>query len=56
MVRASAEGGRPLRNTLLAAPELAQRLGPAGIDRALDPRRYLGSATALIGRALAAHR
>jgi 3-carboxy-cis,cis-muconate cycloisomerase len=54
--RAAAGEGRPLRDTLLAAPEVAERLGPAGIDRALDPGRYLGSATALIGRALAAHR
>jgi 3-carboxy-cis,cis-muconate cycloisomerase len=54
--RAAAEDGRPLRDTLLATPEVAERLGPAAVDRALDPERYLGSAQALIDRALAAHR
>jgi 3-carboxy-cis,cis-muconate cycloisomerase len=53
---AAAASGRPLRDTLLEAPEAAERLGPAGVDRALDPERYLGSAQALIDRALAAHR
>jgi 3-carboxy-cis,cis-muconate cycloisomerase len=54
--RAAAAGGRPLRALLLEAPEVAAALGPAGVDRALDPERYLGSAQALIDRALAAHR
>ena len=54
--RAAAAGGRPLRAALLEAPEVAAALGPAGVDRALDPERYLGSAQALIDRALAAHR
>jgi 3-carboxy-cis,cis-muconate cycloisomerase len=54
--RAATDGGRPLREELLEAPEVAAALGPAGVDRALDPGRYLGSAQALIDRALAAHR
>jgi 3-carboxy-cis,cis-muconate cycloisomerase len=53
--RAAVTAGRPLRDTLLEAPEVAAALGPAGVDRALDPDRYLGSAQALIDRALAAH-
>jgi 3-carboxy-cis,cis-muconate cycloisomerase len=48
-------GGRPLREVLLEAPEVARHLGPDGLDRALDPERYLGSAQTLIDRALAAH-
>src|SRR5215218_15436 len=47
--------GRPLRDTLLEAPEVADHLGPAGVEAALDPARYLGSTQALIDRALAAH-
>ena len=52
--RASATG-RPLADTLLETPEVARHLGPAGVEAALDPGRYLGSAQALIDRALAAH-
>lgn len=47
---------RPLREGLLSLPEVAGALGPAGIDQALDPERYLGVAAKLIDRALAAHR
>ena len=47
--------GRPLRDTLLEAPEVARHLGPAGVEAALDPAGYLGSAQALIDRALSAH-
>jgi 3-carboxy-cis,cis-muconate cycloisomerase len=53
--RAAADG-RPLGDTLLEVPEVADRLGPAGVEAALDPERHLGSAQALIDRALAAHR
>ena len=52
--RAAAEG-RPLRAVLLEAPEVAGRLGEAGVDAALDPAAYLGAAGELVDRALAAH-
>ena len=52
---AAAATARPLRDTLLEAPEVARHLGPAGVEAALDPAGYLGSAQALIDRALAAH-
>jgi 3-carboxy-cis,cis-muconate cycloisomerase len=50
------DGGRPFRDELLDDPEVAAHLGPEGVDAALDPGRYLGSAPALVDRALAAHR
>jgi 3-carboxy-cis,cis-muconate cycloisomerase len=53
--RRAAASGRPLADTLLETPEVARHLGPAGVEAALDPGRYLGSARALIDRALAAH-
>jgi 3-carboxy-cis,cis-muconate cycloisomerase len=53
--RRAAATGRPLRDTLLEAPEVADRLGPGGVEEALDPARYLGSTQPLIDRALAAH-
>jgi 3-carboxy-cis,cis-muconate cycloisomerase len=52
----AAEEGRPLREVLLASPEVAGRLGGADLDRALDPAAQLGAAGALVDRALAAHR
>ncbi|HYY77704.1 MAG TPA: 3-carboxy-cis,cis-muconate cycloisomerase [Actinomycetes bacterium] len=52
--RAAAEG-RPLRAVVLEAPEVAGRLGEAGVDAALDPAAYLGAAGELVDRALAAH-
>ncbi|HXM56710.1 MAG TPA: 3-carboxy-cis,cis-muconate cycloisomerase [Candidatus Dormibacteraeota bacterium] len=52
----AADGRRPFREELLADPEVAGRLGPDGVDAALDPGRYLGSTAALVDRALAAHR
>jgi 3-carboxy-cis,cis-muconate cycloisomerase len=51
-----AAGGAAFRAELLADPEIAAHLGPAGVDAALDPARYLGSTPAFIDRALAAHR
>jgi 3-carboxy-cis,cis-muconate cycloisomerase len=54
--RNAAEEGRPLREALLAAPEVAGRLDGADLDRALDPAAQLGAAGALVDRALAAHR
>ena len=54
---ASAAGtGRPFRDVLLAEPAITRHMGPADIDAALDPAGYLGSADALVDRALAAHR
>jgi 3-carboxy-cis,cis-muconate cycloisomerase len=52
--RAAAER-RPLRDVLLETPEAAG-LDAASLDRALDPLAYLGAASSLIDRALAAHR
>jgi 3-carboxy-cis,cis-muconate cycloisomerase len=50
----------PLRDALLATPEVAGKLEQAGIsaaeiDRALDPAGYLGASDAFITAALAAH-
>jgi 3-oxoadipate enol-lactonase len=52
----AADSSRPLREILLADPTVRQHLDEAAIDRLLDPEGYLGSASALIDRALAAHR
>jgi 3-carboxy-cis,cis-muconate cycloisomerase len=54
--RRAAEAGRPLREALLASPEVAAHLTGAALDRALDPAAQLGAAGALVDRALAAHR
>jgi len=51
-----ARGGRSFREELLAEPEVVERLGAEGVDAALDPARYLGSAQAFVDRALASHR
>ena len=48
-------GGRPLRDVLLADPTVREHLDGAAVDRLLDPGAYLGSATAFVDRALAAH-
>jgi 3-carboxy-cis,cis-muconate cycloisomerase len=53
--RRAAEEGRPLREVLLASPEVAGRLDAADLDRALDPAAQLGAAGELVDRALAAH-
>jgi 3-carboxy-cis,cis-muconate cycloisomerase len=52
--------GVPLRDALLAAPDIAGKLDQAGIsateiDQALDPAGYLGASDAFITAALAAH-
>ncbi|MFB9320988.1 3-carboxy-cis,cis-muconate cycloisomerase [Cryptosporangium minutisporangium] len=52
-VAKSAESGRPLRAVLL--DEADGRIDADRLDAALDPTRYLGSAEALVDRALAAH-
>ncbi|MGE4427461.1 MAG: 3-carboxy-cis,cis-muconate cycloisomerase [Solirubrobacteraceae bacterium] len=54
--RRAVDDGVPLRDVLRADPEIDGRLGTDGIDRALDPARYVGSAGAFVDRALAAHR
>jgi 3-carboxy-cis,cis-muconate cycloisomerase len=56
----SASSGIPLRDVLLATPEIEDKLTQAGItadqvERALDPASYLGAAQAFIAEALAAH-
>jgi 3-carboxy-cis,cis-muconate cycloisomerase len=48
----AADGGRPFREVLLEDEAVAGPLGEDGIDRALDPSAYLGSAEAFIDRAL----
>jgi 3-carboxy-cis,cis-muconate cycloisomerase len=47
--------GRHLREVLAAMPEVATRRSPAELDALCDPAGYLGSASQLIDRALAAH-
>jgi 3-carboxy-cis,cis-muconate cycloisomerase len=52
--------GVPLRDALLAAPDVADKLAEAGItaaeiDQALDPAGYLGASDVFITAALAAH-
>jgi 3-carboxy-cis,cis-muconate cycloisomerase len=48
------ESGRPLRDELLADPQINAHLSPEQIDQALDPDAYLGSASDFVDRALAA--
>ncbi len=56
----SASSGIPLRDVLLATPEIEEKLATAGItpdqvERALDPASYLGASQAFITEALTAH-
>jgi 3-carboxy-cis,cis-muconate cycloisomerase len=56
----STSSGLPLRDVLLASPELEGKLAAAGItadqiEAALDPAGYLGSSDEFITAALAAH-
>jgi 3-carboxy-cis,cis-muconate cycloisomerase len=51
----SARSGRDFRELLIADPAITQHLTPAELEAALDPAAYLGSAEALIDRALAAY-
>ena len=55
-VRRAAERGVPLRELLSDDPEVRAHLSAEEVDAALDPASYLGSAGALVDRALAAHR
>jgi 3-carboxy-cis,cis-muconate cycloisomerase len=48
-------GGGTFREALLGDEQVRAVLSPDAIDQALDPAGYLGSADALIDRALAAH-
>ena len=48
----AADAGRPFRDLLLEDETVSELLGPEGIDRALDPAAYLGSAGEFIDRAL----
>jgi 3-carboxy-cis,cis-muconate cycloisomerase len=54
--RHAADDGRSLRDVLLETPEVSRELGEDGLEAALDPRRYLGVADALVDRALALRR
>jgi 3-carboxy-cis,cis-muconate cycloisomerase len=54
--RRAGEEGRSLRDVLAELPEAAEHLGPEGLDAALVPDAYLGAASELVERALAAHR
>jgi 3-carboxy-cis,cis-muconate cycloisomerase len=56
----AASSGVPLRDVLLATPDVADKLSEAGIsaaeiEQALNPAGYLGAADAFIAAALAAH-
>jgi 3-carboxy-cis,cis-muconate cycloisomerase len=56
----AATSGVPLRDILLASPDLEDKLAKAGItqadiDQALDPAGYLGAAADFADAALAAH-
>jgi 3-carboxy-cis,cis-muconate cycloisomerase len=56
----AASAGVPLRDVLLATPDVADKLAKAGIsaaeiEQALNPAGYLGASDAFIAAALAAH-
>jgi 3-carboxy-cis,cis-muconate cycloisomerase len=55
-VRRAEELGMPLREVLVNDPTVRQHLSAEELDAALDPAGYLGSAGALVDRALRAHR
>jgi 3-carboxy-cis,cis-muconate cycloisomerase len=48
--------GRPLVDVLLDTPPVTEALGVDGVHKLFDPSDYLGSADAMIDRALARHR
>ncbi|MGH3098443.1 MAG: 3-carboxy-cis,cis-muconate cycloisomerase [Streptosporangiales bacterium] len=54
--RDAAARGVPFRDVLLDDERVREHLGEAGVDAALDPAAYLGSADAFVDRALAAYR
>ena len=51
-MRSTAKGGRPFAEELMAEPEVAKRLDRKGLDAALDPSAYLGSAPRVVELAL----
>jgi 3-carboxy-cis,cis-muconate cycloisomerase len=53
--RDATERRLPLRDVLLASPQVSAHLSADDIDAALDPAAYLGAASEFIGRALATH-
>jgi 3-carboxy-cis,cis-muconate cycloisomerase len=53
---AAVKSGRQFNVELKSDPEISQQLSEADIDAALDPEGYLGSAQALVDRAIAAYR
>jgi 3-carboxy-cis,cis-muconate cycloisomerase len=55
-VRRAVELGVPLREVLVNDPAVREHLSAEDVDAALDPAAYLGSAGALVDRALQAHR
>ncbi len=54
--RVAVESGRPLAEVVAEDPRLGPLFPPGELDRLLDPATYLGSATAFVERAIAAHR
>ncbi len=54
--RKALEGGTMLLDELRKTPEVTAVLDDATLQRLVDPAQYLGSASAMIDRALAAHR
>jgi 3-carboxy-cis,cis-muconate cycloisomerase len=54
--RKALDHGRPVREVLAGLREVSGSIGEDGLDNALAPELYLGAASDLIDRALAAHR
>ena len=52
----AADSGRPFRDVLMEDETVNELLGPEGIDRALDPEGYLGSAGAFVDQSAGALR
>jgi 3-carboxy-cis,cis-muconate cycloisomerase len=50
------DGGRTLRDELIADKEVSGELSEKEIDRALDPAGYLGAADSFVDRALSRFR
>jgi 3-carboxy-cis,cis-muconate cycloisomerase len=50
--RAAAESDRPLLELLAANPQVGPHFNRSELERLLDPRNYLGSAGAMVDRAL----
>ena len=50
--RRAVDSGKPLRDELVGDDVVSEVLGADGVERALDPLGYLGSAEAFVDRAL----